>query len=73
MGKGSIAETEFNTKIGVKVSDGVILVNAPDDSVVEVYTVGNVKIASTTEHRIEGLDSGIYIVRVQGKAFKVIL
>lgn len=71
--KTGIDGVEADAQISVAVRDGVIIVTAPDDADVEVYSMTGLQMAKTRGHRIEGLAGGIYIVRVGGKSFKVIV
>ena len=68
-----IAGVESDQQISVTVSDGVIIVTAPDAAEVEVYSLTGLRMVKTKEHRIEGLAGGVYIVNVRGRSFKVML
>lgn len=64
---------EGDAQIGVAAGDGVIIVTAPEAAGVEVYSMTGVRVAKTMAHSIDGLASGVYVVRVGGKTFKVMV
>lgn len=58
----------------VTVSHGSITVTgAPANSVMTVYTLDGRAVVSSTDMRVNGLATGLYIVSVAGRSFKVIL
>ncbi len=71
--KTGVDGVDADAQISVVARDGVIVVTAPDDAEVEVYSLTGMRVAKTREHRVEGLSKGVYIVTVSGKAFKVIV
>ena len=64
---------DADSEVSVIAYHGAIIVTAPENAVVEVYTISGQLVNQTTEHRIEGLNSGFYLVRVGNANFKVVL
>ncbi len=60
-------------QVHVIVEKGAIIVDAPQDLCVEVFSISGQRLAQTRQHRIEGLVHGVYVVRVGGKTFKVVI
>ena len=71
--KSGIDNIDGNSGINVTVRNGVIFIEAPNGTQTEVYSRAGTRIAKTSENTIGNLDHGLYIVRVNGKSFKVIL
>lgn len=67
----NIVPAEGSTGVSVAVENHILLVTAPEDAEVAIYSMSGLLVMTTTEHRIEGLAGGIYIVRVAGRTFKV--
>ena len=59
--------------VAVTAKDGSIAVNGTDNAVVEVYNLSGQLVYSGTDNVINVPSKGIYIVRVSGQTFKVIL
>ena len=59
--------------VSVKVSDGNIIIDgAGEDAMVEVYNIAGLRVYCGNAESV-ALDNGIYIVRVAGRTFKVVL
>jgi uncharacterized protein YjdB len=69
----AIEGIEGGSKVSVSAENGVIIVNAPEGTPVEVYAITGTLLRSTREHRIDSLGRGIYIIRVAGCTFKLSL
>lgn len=69
--KSGLIDIISGDDVSVTTCDGEIIVKAHDGTQVEVFTPAGVLVARTTEHRITGLSTGIYIVHVCGKVVKV--
>lgn len=59
--------------VSVTAKDGSIIVNGTDNAVAEVYNLSGQLVYSGTDTVINVPSKGIYIVRVSGQTFKVIL
>ena len=59
--------------VSVTAKDGSIVVNGTDNAVAEVYNLSGQLVYSGTDTVINVPSKGIYIVRVSGQTFKVIL
>ncbi len=60
--------------IEIQILNGTVyLYKKSDDAIVRFYTPHGVLIKETTEHEIQGLPSGLYIVTVDNHSFKVML
>ena len=67
-------ENVASDRVSVTVSGGNIVVNgACEGDLLDVYNIAGQHIYSGTDTTIGGLGHGIYIVRVAGKTFKVVL
>lgn len=64
---------DIDAEISVDVRDHTIIVTAPYEAEVEVFSTNGSRVALTREHRIEILVDGVYIVRVADRIFKVVV
>ena len=69
--KSGLIDIIIGDDVSVTTCDCEIIVEAHDGTQVEVFTPAGVLVARTTEHRIDGLTTGVYIVHVCGKVVKV--
>ena len=71
--KFSGVESTIADEVNVVVENGNIVVNGAEDANIEVYNTNGLCVYNGTDTNIAVNTKGLYIVRVNGKSFKVIL
>ena len=78
----NIVETDFSgvedavmdDAVSAWATDGrVVIEGAANGAVVEIYNIGGQRIYRGHDTAVDGLEHGVYVVRVDGRAFKVVL
>lgn len=72
-GLEDMRSSAYTIDVRVSVESNVIVVDAPEGAEVTVHQMSGMEVTTTRNHRIEGLQKGIYIVCVAGRSFKVIV